>query len=32
VKKWIYLATPADQQTITIGNGKVMNVEREVTR
>lgn len=35
VKKWIYLPTPADQQTITtitIGNGKVINVERQVSR
>jgi hypothetical protein len=35
VKKWIYLPTPADQQTITtitIGNGKVINVDRQVTR
>jgi hypothetical protein len=35
VKKWTYLPTPADQQTITtitISNGKVVNVERQVTR
>lgn len=35
VKKWTYLPTPGDQQTITtitIRNGKVTNVERQVTR
>ena len=34
VKKWIYLPTPDDQQTITtltMSNGKVANVERQVT-
>ena len=34
VKRWIYLPTPADQQTMTtivLRNGKVIDVDRKVT-
>jgi hypothetical protein len=34
VKRWIYLPTPADQQTMTtivLRNGKVIEVDRKVT-
>ena len=35
VKRWIYLPTPGDSQTITtitLREGKVINVEREISR
>jgi len=34
VKRWIYLPTPADQQTMTtivLRNGKVIDIDRKVT-